>query len=74
MTSGPMKVVYSFIGIVLLLLLSAELLPEVSTALTSVGNISELPLAGLFTGGVILMIVVVVIIVAVIRNASKITK
>lgn len=72
--STPMKVVYAFLGLVLLLLFAAELLPEVGSALESVGNISDLPLAGLFTGGVILMIIVAVIIIAVINKATSITK
>ncbi|NCC70449.1 hypothetical protein EOM09_02610 [bacterium] len=69
-----MKVVYGFLGIVLLLLLSAELLPEVMTAVTNVGSIPDLPLAGLFTGGVIVMIIVVVIIVAVFKQAGTVAK
>jgi hypothetical protein len=73
--NNAMKVVYGFLGIVLLLLLSAELLPEAQTAVESIGNISDLPLAGLFTaGGVVVMIIVIIIIVAVIRNAGNISK
>ena len=74
LSSNAMKVVYGFLGIVLLLLFSAELLPEVMTATTSIGNITDLPLASLFSGGVIVMVVVVVIIVAVIKNAGSIAK
>jgi hypothetical protein len=70
-----MKVVYGFLGIVLLLLLAKELLPIVQDAVAGIGNLSGLPLAGLFTaGGVIVMIIVIVIIVAVIRNAGGISK
>jgi hypothetical protein len=74
LASNSMKVVYGFLGIVLLLLFSAELLPEVMTATTSIGNITDLPLAGLFSGGLIVMIVVVVVIIAVIKNSSTIAK
>ena len=69
-----MKVVYGFLGIVIMLLLAAELLPVTMTAVESVGNITDLPLAGLFTGGIIVMIIVVVIIVAVIKGAGQISK
>jgi hypothetical protein len=69
-----MKVVYGFLGIVIMLLLASELLPVTMTAVESVGNISDLPLAGLFTGGVIVMIIVVVIIVAVFKQAGQISK
>jgi hypothetical protein len=69
-----MKVVYGFLGIVIMLLLAAELLPTTMTAVESVGNITDLPLAGLFTGGVIVMIIVVVLIVAVIKGAGNIAK
>lgn len=73
--NNAMKVVYGFLGIVLLLLLSAELLPVAQDSIVAIGNITDLPLAGLFTaGGVVVMIIVVVIIVAVIRNAGNISK
>jgi len=71
---NAMKVVYGFLGIVLLLLLSAELLPIVMNATATIGAIDDLPLAGLFTGGLVIMIIVVVIIVAVIRNSGNISK
>ena len=74
LTNDAMKVVYGFLGVVLLLLFSAELLPEVMNATAEIGAIEGLPLAGLFTGGVVVMIVVVIVIVAVIRNSSKINK
>jgi hypothetical protein len=74
LSGTAMKVVYGFLALILVLLLAAELLPEAMTAVTSVGNISGLPLSGLFTSGVIVMIIVVVVIVAVIKNASSITK
>lgn len=69
-----MKVVYGFLGVVLLLLFSAELLPEVINATDAIGAIEGLPLSGLFSGGIVVMIVVVVVIVAVIKNSSKINK
>ena len=73
--SDAMKVVYGFLGIVLLLLLSAELLPVLMDAIASIGAIPDLPLAGLFTaGGVIVMIIVIVIVVAVIKNSGNISK
>ncbi len=74
LSGSAMKVVYGFLGIVLLLLFSAELLPEVMNATTTIGAITDLPLAGLFTGGTIVMIVVVVVIVATIKNAGNISK
>jgi len=43
-------------------------------AIATIGAISGLPLAGLFTGGIVVMIIVVVVIVAVIKNAGKIAK
>ena len=72
--SNAMKVVYGFLGIVLLLLLSVELLPEVMNATAAMGAIDGLPLAGLFSGGVVVMIIVVVLIVAVIKGAGRISK
>jgi hypothetical protein len=74
LADDSMKVVYGFLGIVLLLLFSAYLLPEVMNATATIGAISGLPLAGLFTGGIVVMIIVVVVIVAVIKNAGKIAK
>jgi len=74
LSGDAMKVVYGFLGIVLLLLFSAELLPLVMNASIEISTISNLPLAGLFSGGIIVMIVVVVVIVAVIKNAGKISK
>jgi len=74
LANDSMKIVYGFLGIVLLLLFSAYLLPEVMNATTQIGAIEGLPLAGLFTGGIVVMIIVVVVIVAVIKNAGKITK
>ncbi len=74
LADDSMKVVYGFLGIVLLLLFSAYLLPEVMNATATIGAIENLPLAGLFTGGIVVMIIVVVIIVAVIKNAGKIAK
>jgi len=89
LANDSMKVVYGFLGIVLLLLFSAYLLPEVMNATTTisqigitnftenatgVGSVSTLPLANLFSGGIIVMIIVVVVIVAVIKNAGKIAK
>ena len=74
LSSDAMKVVYGFLGVVLLLLFSAELLPEVINATNQIGAIEGLPLAGLFSGGVVVMIVVVIVIVAVIKNSSKINK
>ena len=81
LANDSMKVVYGFLGIVLLLLFSAYLLPEVMNATATIGAIgsvngsaSTLPLAGLFSGGIIVMIVVVVVIVAVIKNSGKIAK
>lgn len=69
-----MKVVYGFLGVVLLLLFAAELLPEVMNATAEIGAIANLPLAGLFSGGIVVMIVVVIVIVAVIKSAGKINK
>lgn len=74
LSGDAMKVVYGFLGVVLLLLFSAELLPEVMSATATIGAIADLPLAGLFSGGIVVMIVVVVVIVSVIKNAGKITK
>ena len=74
LSGDAMKVVYGFLGIVLLLLFSAELLPEVMNATNTIGAIADLPLAGLFSGGIIVMVVVVVVIVGVIKNSSKINK
>lgn len=70
-----MRVVYGFLGIVLLLLLAKELITPTMEAIGNIGAISNLPLAGLFgAGGVITMIIVVVIIVATIKNAGSISK
>jgi len=82
LANDSMKVVYGFLGIVLLLLFSAQLLPEVMTATATIGAITHnnsgvitaLPLAGLFSGGIVVMIIVVVVIVAVIKGAGKIAK
>jgi len=74
LTGDAMKVVYGFLGVVLLLLFSAELLPEVMNATGTIGAIANLPLAGLFSGGIVVMIVVVIVIVAVIKGAGKISK
>lgn len=74
LSGDAMKVVYGFLGVVLLLLFSAELLPEVMNATAEIGNIEGLPLAGLFSGGIVVMIVVVIVIVAVIKNSGKINK
>ena len=72
--SDAMKIVYGFLGVVLLLLFSAQLLPEVMNATDTIGAIANLPLAGLFSGGIIVMIVVVVVIVGVIKSSGKISK
>lgn len=74
LSGTAMKVVYGFLAIVLVLLLSAELLPEVMNASATVGAIPNLPLAGLFTSGVVVMIIVIGLIVAVIQHSSKINK
>jgi uncharacterized membrane protein len=74
LSGDAMKVVYGFLGVVLLLLFSAELLPEVMNATATIGAIANLPLAGLFSGGVIVMVVVVIVIVSVIKSAGKINK
>ena len=74
LSADAMKTVYGFLGVVLLLLFSAELLPEVMNASVEVSAIADLPLAGLFSGGIIVMIVVVVVIVGVIKSAGKISK
>ena len=74
LTGDAMKVVYGFLGVVLLLLFAAELLPEVMNATGEIGLIADLPLAGLFSGGIVVMIVVVIVIVAVIKSSGKISK
>ena len=69
-----MNVVYGFIAVVLILVLGSALLPEVMTSVASIGNITDLPLATLWTNGIVTMIIVVVLLVAVIKGAGKIAK
>lgn len=74
LSNNVMKVVFGFLGIVIMLLLVSALLPEVMNVSAGVGAIADLPLAGLFTGGVVVMIIVVSLIVSVIKHAGGITK
>ena len=74
LSGDAMKYVYGFLAVVLLLLFAAELLPEVMNASDQIASIADLPLAGLFGGGIVVMIVVVVVIVGVIRQSGKISK
>lgn len=74
LSGNAMVYVYGFLGVVLLLLFAAELLPVVMNASNQVGSIPDLPLAGLFGGGIIVMIVVVVVVVGVIKQAGKVNK
>jgi hypothetical protein len=69
-----MNVVYGFIGVVLVLTLAASLMPTLINASTILGAVSGMPLAGLFTGGIITMIVVVGLIIAVIKQSANVSK
>jgi hypothetical protein len=70
-----MNVVYGFVGIILLLLLAKELLPEAQYALGNISLLTDLPLIGLLSGtGIVMMIIVVVIIIAVIKSAQGVAK
>jgi hypothetical protein len=69
-----MNVIYGFLGVVLLLAMGTALLPLVINATATLGAIEGLPLAGLFTGGIITMIIVVGVIVAIIKGSSHIGK
>ena len=69
-----MNVIYGFLGVVLILVLGAALLPMVINASNVLGAIEGMPLAGLFTGGIITMIIVVGLIVAIIKGSSHVSK
>jgi hypothetical protein len=61
------KVIYSVIGIVVLMLVIAAIIPTLNTGVDTVGNISGLPLASLFAkNGVIILIFMAAVLLAVI--------
>ena len=68
------KMLYGFLGVVLLLVMGAALLPIAINASDVMGAVSGNPLAVIFTSGVIVMIIVIGVIVAVIKSASGVSK
>jgi membrane protein implicated in regulation of membrane protease activity len=68
------KFIYGFLGVVLLLVMGAALLPLVINASAVIGAIPDLPLASLWTSGIVVMIIVIGVIVAVIKSSSTIHK
>jgi hypothetical protein len=61
------KVIYSVIGIVVLMLVIAAIIPTLNTGVSTVGNISGLPLASLFAkNGVIILIFMAAVLLAVV--------
>jgi hypothetical protein len=69
-----MKFVYGFLGVILLLALGSAMLPLVMNYTATVGAIANLPLATLFSGGVITLIIVVAVIVSIIKASSGVSK
>lgn len=69
-----MTVVYGFIALILVFALAAAFLPTVLENIATIGNITDLPLASLWTGGVIGMIVVIGVVILVIKQATNISK
>lgn len=68
------KLLYGFLGVVLLLIMGAALLPLVVNATAVMGAVEGNPLAVLFTSGIITIIVVIGIVVAVIKSAGHVSK
>ena len=67
MTFNTNALLYSVIGIVVLCLVVAALIPTLNTGVSTIGNISGLPLASLFAkNGVVILIFMAAILLGII--------
>jgi hypothetical protein len=69
------KLIYGVIGVVVLCLVVAAIVPTLNTGVGTLGNVSGLPLAGLFVkNGVIILIFMAAVllgIIALVRSGHK---
>jgi hypothetical protein len=67
MKTNVTGLIYGIIGVVVLCLVVAALVPTLNTGVSTIGNISGLPLASLFAkNGILILIFVAAIILAII--------
>ena len=67
MKTNVTGLIYGIIGVVVLCLIVAALMPTLNTGVSTIGNISGLPLASLFAkNGILILIFVAAIILAII--------